>query len=230
MVLFQDKIKTHLDVFSPLKKANRLEFVSKVYEISKTLKIQPNWLMAVMWHESRLDSRAVNNVSGAVGLIQFMPSILKSKWNLSPTQIRNITNIQQLHFVGEYYKNYAGKMSHALHLFLVTFYPLALSKRWDLNDDYVFGSEQSEARVRKIAEQNKGFDLNGDGRITMREYIDYHNDYFAEIGIKPYRYKPRKNNKTKIIVATSIIGISVIATGLYFYKNKNNVKSLSPHR
>lgn len=229
MLLFQDKIQTHL--FSPaLIQQNKNEFANKVIEISKKLQIQPDWLMAVMYHESRLDSKRVNSI-GAVGLIQFMPSTLK-RWNLSPAQIKNMTNIQQLHFVGEYYMKFAGQFKHALHLFLFTFYPLAIVKKYYLNDDYIFGSERDSDWAKKVAKKNKGFDLCKDGLISMREYINYHNKYFEKIGLDTYNPKELncKTNKTKIIVVTSIIGISAIVTGYYLYKNKENVKSLLPHR
>ena len=52
------------------------EFLVKVYDISKELGINPDYLMGVMAFESWIDPTSVNS-AGATGLIQFMPSTAK---------------------------------------------------------------------------------------------------------------------------------------------------------
>ena len=47
-------------------------FAKKVQEVSARLEIPPEWLMAVMYVESKFDASVVNyKGSGAVGLIQY---------------------------------------------------------------------------------------------------------------------------------------------------------------
>ena len=53
---------------------NKALFINRVNEISTILGINPDWLMLDMYHESGLDSTAVNSNGGATGLIQFMPA------------------------------------------------------------------------------------------------------------------------------------------------------------
>jgi hypothetical protein len=53
-------------------------FKEKLEEVSKNLHINPNWLMAVMWHESGIDPARQNKSGGASGLVQFMPATAKA--------------------------------------------------------------------------------------------------------------------------------------------------------
>jgi len=50
----------------------------KLEEVSKNLHINPNWLMAVMWHESGINPARQNKSGGASGLVQFMPATAKA--------------------------------------------------------------------------------------------------------------------------------------------------------
>ncbi|MCY7282011.1 MAG: DUF2272 domain-containing protein, partial [Cyanobacteria bacterium CAN_BIN43] len=52
---------------------NKPAFINKVRSISAAFVINPDWLMALMNHESGLNHRIQNSI-GATGLIQFMPS------------------------------------------------------------------------------------------------------------------------------------------------------------
>lgn len=49
--------------FEEYVKDNRIEFTEKVNNICTELRIEANWLMFVMWFESRLNHRAVNPIS-----------------------------------------------------------------------------------------------------------------------------------------------------------------------
>ena len=69
--------------FEEYVKENKEEFINKVIKISRELGIDPNWLMFVMWFDSRLNPKAVNQTSMAGGLIQFMPSTAKALGTLS---------------------------------------------------------------------------------------------------------------------------------------------------
>lgn len=139
------------------------EFTAKLYEISKKLQINPNWLIIVMWKESKINPKAINPTSGASGLIQFMPKTAQGL-GTSVEEIRRMTGIEQLDFVYKYFENYTGKIKSVEDLYMVTFYPVALGKDDDAN---VGGAT--------VAKQNKVVDLNSDGQITVGEFKDYVN-------------------------------------------------------
>jgi hypothetical protein len=151
-------------VFQTLVATNRDQFVQRVREISSQLQINPNWLMAVMRFESRLNPQAVNRVSRATGLIQFMPSTARGL-GTTVEALAQMSNIQQLDFVMRYYHPFRGRMRNYLDCYLVTFYPAAIGRP----ESFVLGSERSAQRVRLIADQNPGMDGNRDGQVTLAE-------------------------------------------------------------
>ncbi|NBA78943.1 transglycosylase SLT domain-containing protein, partial [Emticicia sp. ODNR4P] len=55
---------------------NPYGYISKVREVAQRLKIKPEWLMLVIWVESKHSSQAENKLSEAFGLIQCLPSTL----------------------------------------------------------------------------------------------------------------------------------------------------------
>lgn len=144
---------------------NKTAFIARVREISAALSIKPDWLMALMNHESGLDHRIQNPKGGATGLIQFMPATAKGL-GTTTDKLRFMSNVEQLDYVYKYFAPYKGRIRSYSDLYLVTFYPSAMGKP----DSYIFGSERSDAWARKVRDQNPGMDLNKDGYITMAEF------------------------------------------------------------
>lgn len=144
-------------MFEECLKENKSWFIWKVGEIASVLSIKPDWLMVVMYFESKLNSKAVNPLSGATGLIQFMPSTAQ---NLGTTtdELKQMSNVEQLDFVYKYLKPYKGKMKSWIDVYLAVFYPVAMGK----GDDYKITNA-------KVVDQNNGFDINKDGTITVSE-------------------------------------------------------------
>lgn len=69
-------------------------FEKKVKDVSSRLSIPAEWLMAVMYAESRFDASAQNHKgSGAVGLIQFMPATLRDM-NVTTKQLQNMNHTE----------------------------------------------------------------------------------------------------------------------------------------
>lgn len=137
-------------------KENREEFTEKVYKISNELGIEANWLMFVMWFESRLNPQAVNPISGATGLIQFMPSTARSLGTTTDV-LKRMNNIQQLDYVLAYLRPYRGRMKSWVDVYLAVFYPKAIGKpHFVITPDIV-------------AKQNKIFDINKDLDISVKE-------------------------------------------------------------
>ena len=137
-------------------KENKIEFTEKVNNISGELRIDPNWLMFVMWFESRLNPQAVNPISGATGLIQFMPSTARSLGTTIGV-LRHMNNVQQLDYVFAYLRPYKGRMKRWIDVYLAVFYPKAMGK-----PDFVITSDI-------VAKHNKIFDIDKDLDISVKE-------------------------------------------------------------
>lgn len=137
-------------------KENKTEFAEKVNNICAELRIEANWLMFVMWFESKLNPQAVNPISGATGLIQFMPSTARSLGTTTDV-LKRMSNIQQLDYVLAYLRPYKGRMKRWIDVYLAVFYPKAMG-----NPNFVITSDI-------VAKQNKIFDLNKDLDISVKE-------------------------------------------------------------
>lgn len=142
--------------FTEYIKENKTEFTEKVNNICTELRIEANWLMFVMWFESKLNPQAVNPISGATGLIQFMPSTARSLGTTTDV-LKHMSNVQQLDYVLAYLRPYKGKMKRWIDVYLAVFYPRAMD-----NPNFVITSDI-------VAKQNKIFDLNKDLDISVKE-------------------------------------------------------------
>lgn len=167
-----DKKYKNIDIIGKEIIANNIEnpeeFVSKLKQVSKALKINPNWLVAVMFKESGISPVAPNKMSGATGLIQFMPDTAKGL-GTTTDQLKRMSAIDQLDYVYKYYKPYTGKIKNYTDLYSVTFYPYMIGK----DSDYIVGSERSKKRVKSIAKQNKAIDINKDQEVSYDEFKRY---------------------------------------------------------
>jgi len=153
-------------IFENYVKYNKDQFVAKVRNIASKLFIDPNWLMAVMYKESGLKHTAVNKMGGATGLIQFMPSTAKGL-GTTTANLLSMSNVEQLDYVYAYFKPYKYKILSYPDLYLITFFPAALSKPID----YIFQTTKLPASV--VAKFNPAIDINKDAVITMSEFITY---------------------------------------------------------
>lgn len=149
-------------VYEYLVKENKTEFLAKVGQIAQALGINPDWLMIVMKVESNLNHRAVNPMSQATGLIQFMPRTAIGL-GTSTFALKQMSNVDQLDYVYRYFKPYAGRLRDITDLYTVTFFPRALGKP----DEYVLQTDTLSAGL--IASQNRPYDINRDNQITVAE-------------------------------------------------------------
>lgn len=138
---------------------NRKAFTDKIKEICNKLNIEDNWLMFVMYFESAhtFSSSKVNPISGATGLIQFMPTTARAL-GTSTQALAKLTNVQQLDYVYQYLKPYRWKMNSWIDVYLAVFYPKAMNQ----GDNYTITADI-------VARQNAVFDLNKDLDITVAE-------------------------------------------------------------
>ena len=126
------------------------------------LEIQPAWLENVMWIESRLRPDAVNPVSGATGLIQFMPATAAAL-GTSTEALKKMSFDEQMEFVYLYLRPWKGKMKSQVDVYLAVFFPAAIDK----DDNYVL--QTSKLSPALIAKQNPAYDLNKDQKVTKGE-------------------------------------------------------------
>jgi hypothetical protein len=140
------------------------EFRNKVRAIASSLGTDPNFLMAAMAFESgrSFSASQFNKAgSGAVGLIQFMPSTAQSLGTTSAA-LAAMTAEDQLDFVKEYFARFAGKLHSISDLYMAILWPVAVPQP----DDFVLFSQNVSP---KVYQQNKGLDVDGDGNVTKGE-------------------------------------------------------------
>ncbi|MCB0836584.1 MAG: transglycosylase SLT domain-containing protein [Bacteroidetes bacterium] len=138
-------------------------FERKVKDIARMLEIAPEWLMAVMYAESKFDPSVLNyKGSGAVGLIQFMPATAM-EMDVSVERLKRMSANQQLEYVYLYLETVRsryGQFSSLTDLYLAILFPKAIGQ------DYCY---TLYAKPSVSYQQNSGLDENKDGRVTISD-------------------------------------------------------------
>lgn len=137
-------------------------FEKKVRRISNKLDIHPDWLMAIMHSESKLDASVTNlKGSGAAGLIQFLPKTA-IEMDITVEQMRNLNHIQQLDYVYDYLKEVKKirkvDFRNITDLYLAILYPKAIGEE----EDYVLYRSPSETY-----QNNSGLDEDHNGEVSI---------------------------------------------------------------
>lgn len=180
-------------------------FVDGVRDVAASLGIEPNWLLAVMQAESGINPAAVNEDSGATGLIQFMPATAKLL-KTTTGKLRRMADSKQLEYVKAFYAPWSHKLTTAGDLYLATFWPAAVATA----DTYTIAVDGDA-----VYRQNKGLDANNDGTLTagdVRAFIDrvlarYANTAFVE----PKYAIPPKSSKGVVLVAVVAVAAGIFA-------------------
>lgn len=146
-------------IFQELIHENKYEFLAKVREVSCYLGIDADWLMFVMYFETArtFDPAIRNKITGATGLIQFMPRTARAL-GTTTSELAQMTNVEQMDWVLRYFAPYKGKMKNWLDVYCAVFYPILIGKP----DNYVIDRES-------VAKANPIFDLNKDLKIHKYE-------------------------------------------------------------
>lgn len=146
---------------------NSLDIQSALIETARDLDINPEWLIFVIYKESRGITDITNNLSGATGIIQWLPSTAECL-GYDTSTIRKMSFKDQLVLVKAYFKA-SGKL-HKINsyedLYLCVFYPKAVGQR----NNYVIGRKNSY-----VVRQNRSIDENKNGIITVKEFKSYAN-------------------------------------------------------
>lgn len=141
-------------------------FRDRLLQIAANLKVDPNYLMACMAFESgETFSPSITNAagSGAVGLIQFMPSTAQALGTTSQ-QLAGMSAVKQLDYVEKYFQPRAGKLKSLEDVYMAILWPVAIGKPLD----YVLFDKSDPAHPKRYI-QNAGLDFNRDGKITKAE-------------------------------------------------------------
>jgi hypothetical protein len=122
-------------------------FASKIVEVAGRLGVDPAHLANVINFESRFSPSIQNAISGATGLIQFMPNTAAELGTTTGT-LAAMSAEQQMEYVYRYFalpriKQY-GPLRTQEDVYMAVFYPVAIGK-----PDYVF--------PLKVQAQNFGF-------------------------------------------------------------------------
>lgn len=152
------------------------EFRAKVRQIAKSLRLDPNWLMAVMAFETgRTFSPSVKNPgSSATGLIQFVSN---TAIGLGTTiaKLSRMTDIQQLDYVEKYFAQYNKRIAGLGDAYMAVLWPKAIGRP----DSYVMWERDSGPYQAQYRANNK-LDINNDGRITRGEAVSRVNEAYRE--------------------------------------------------
>ena len=138
-------------------------FRTRVRAIGAKRRIEPNNIMAVVAFESgETFSPSVTNMagSGAIGLIQFMPSVAVSL-GTTTAALRAMTAEQQLDWVDRYFGQFKGLTTLA-DVYMAVLWPAAIGKPMN-------APLWSKASKPTTYRQNAGLDANRDGVITKIE-------------------------------------------------------------
>ena len=142
-------------------------FEQKVRDVSHRLQIPPEWLMSVIYSESKFNAKAKNHKgSGAVGLIQWMPATARD-YGVSTSQLLKMDHLQQLDFVYEYLNRVRlkyGSFDSITELYLAILYPRAVGE----GTCYTLYAKPSVAY-----RQNAGLDANKDGAVTVKDIDNF---------------------------------------------------------
>ncbi len=149
-------------------------FGQKVIHIAEDLMIPPEWLMAVMYAESKLNPGIANlQGSGAIGLIQFMPATAH-ELGVTTERLQRMDALQQMEYVYLYLQKVRdryGPYQSLTDLYLGILFPKARGQ------DYCY---TIFAKPSTSYQQNKGLDKNKDGRVTVSDVDRHLRELFPE--------------------------------------------------
>lgn len=137
-------------------------FEKQVKKVARTIDVPAEWLMAIMYNESKFDASAVNSKNQATGLVQWQAGSTDA-FGLSMDQLRNLDHTGQLNFMEKYFKRIQKEYKEFTSL---TELYLAVKNPEALKEDYCYVLyDESEQQYNA----NFILDSNEDGRITIKD-------------------------------------------------------------
>ena len=142
------------------------DFRARVIRLAAQHNADPSDFMAAMSFETGETFRAdIRNAagSGAVGLIQFMPSTAAAL-GTTTAALAAMTPEAQLDYVTCYFKPWVGRLKNLGDIYGAILWPGRIGR----GDDYVL-FDKADPNRPKLYIQNRGLDFNADGKITRAE-------------------------------------------------------------
>jgi AraC-like DNA-binding protein len=140
------------------------DFKKKLEKIAGLLGVKSSDMMAIFKQESGVNPQARNSMSGATGLIQFMPDTAR-RLGTTTDELYKMDGVQQLDYVYRYFKMTGVGRGTLGDLYMAVFMP----KYVGYDDATVLGKNGAPGFSGKVYAQNKGLDLNRDGEITVAD-------------------------------------------------------------
>lgn len=144
-------------------------FQDRVKEIGGNLETDPSFLMACMAFESGgTFSPSIKNAagSGAVGLIQFMPTTAQAL-GTTTQKLAAMSAVKQLDYVEKYFAGRRGRLKTLEDVYMTILWPAAVGKPLG----FVLFDKKDPIHPKRYI-QNAGLDFNKDGLITKEEAAD----------------------------------------------------------
>lgn len=142
------------------------EFRSRILWTADALGCDASDLMACMaWESGETFSSHVKNAagSGATGLIQFMPATAKAL-GTTMVHLSALSPEDQLRYVYEYFKPYAGRLHNLGDVYMAILWPKAVGRP----DSYVLFDR---VKMPTTFRQNAGLDIDHNGAVTRAECL-----------------------------------------------------------
>lgn len=143
------------------------EFTQGVTRLAQKYNVPEDYLYAVMGFETggTFDPAQKNIAgSGATGLIQFMPSTAKGLGTTTEA-LSKMSRAEQLTYVDKYFSTQGIEGGSLSDIYMSVLLPAAVGKP----EDFVLFGEGGAYGGQRAYNQNKGLDLNKDGKITKAE-------------------------------------------------------------
>lgn len=132
-------------------------FVAALEAMASRLGMDTNAIAGVISLESGFNPAAVNPISNATGLIQFMPSTAKAL-GTTVEALRQMSDVDQLEYVEKYFRTFVGKLATRGDYYLAVFMPKFVGKP---------DTDVISTKGQKVYDQNSVLDADKDGVLTV---------------------------------------------------------------
>jgi hypothetical protein len=148
------------------------EFQSKVFDVCSRVKCNPDYLMAIMYFESRLRPFARNSNGSGVGLIQFY-NTQAIRLGTTTDDLEFMTGVEQMDIIEKHLSECVGYFSTLADTWICCYYQKMVGCNF-----------AASIRVpSKYREANKVFPLYDNNKIRFYEIEKALNGYFSRLGI-----------------------------------------------
>ena len=163
------------------------EFLSGIQNIADKHNIKASELLGLIASESGFKGDALNEASGAGGLIQFKPEVAK-EFGTTVDDIRGMSLVDQLPLIDKYLSKNLPDNATTSQLYSSVFMPSYADKGPDFqllgSGDQFDDGEKINSTIRARYERNIGLDSDNDGFISVGELGSRIKNKMSEFGIE----------------------------------------------